>query len=337
METVIITWGAWYVWSHVAQKFLEEGYEVAIVDNLSNSNDDIVTKLHKSTGQFPDFYQVDIKDTVSLERVFNLYENIVGVVHMASQKWAIKSKEKMFFYYDNNIFTNFGLFKLMEKYNIENLVNASSSDVYAHRNSQPPYSENSRFGEYTPYWATKLIMEIILRELSERKWFNIYSLRLFEVVWASSCGNIWEDLTVMDKTMLGEILGSLCGMNDDLTIYWKNLNTYDWSRVFDFVHVEDVAKAFYLSFENLRKKEVGFDAINIWTWKWTSFNDMLDIAKNITWENISINYEDSDPSLPQSSFADVSKAYNQLWWSAQKSLSEGVESAWSYTKKMYLD
>ncbi len=327
METVIVTWWTWYIWSHIVDKFLKAGYEVAIVDDLSNSNENIINNIVKSTWYFPDFYQVDLQNKSALERVFTLYDNIVWVVHSASSKDASINKD-MFSYYDNNIFGTINLLKVMDKFNIKNLVYASSYDVY-NLNLSAPFLEDSKLLSHNPYWTSKISTEYILNDIYHKKWFNILSLRLFEVIWNNKDWYFWEDLSLMNNTILWNIIWNILWIKTDVSSVSSSAD----KLILDFVHVEDVAEAFYLSFEKLKSENVWFEIINIWTWSWHSLSQVLDIISEFSSNKPDIIFSWEIESFV--SYADVSKAKNLLWWSAKNSIKQWLKDSWEYINKHF--
>ena len=341
-KTILITWGLWYIWSHACVVFGQAWYDIVIVDNLSNSHQSVLENISELIGKKPTFYNLDIRDISTFEKVFKDNPEIDGVVHFAAKKSVWESCQDPFLYYENNIIGTHNLLKLMQKYDKKNIVFSSSATVYDSPKLLPPFSENDRLGTYNPYGTTKLIMEYMLKDLSTYKGFNTINLRYFNPVWAHNSWLIWENPKWIPGNLIPYVLKVAKWEIDQVQIYWDNYDTEDWTWVRDYIHVMDVAEAHlnaynqlirYNEYEkenNIDIEKWYYDIFNIWTWDWKSVKEIIDLTKKVTEKEISSKVVDRRPWDIDTSIANPQKAKQVLWREYKRSIYQAIEDARRY-------
>jgi len=173
---LLLTWWTWYIWSHVAVEFINAGYEIAIIDNLSNSIEETINSIEKITWKKPKFYKWDIKNKSDIENIFQ-ENNITAVIHFAWSKAVWESCDDPFYYYENNIVWTLNILEIMDEHNVKNMVFSSSANVYWPEWISPFSESHEVWNTSNPYGTTKFIIERLLRDLSIHKWFNVINLR----------------------------------------------------------------------------------------------------------------------------------------------------------------
>ena len=309
MKTILLTWATWYIGSHWAVALLENWYNVIIIDNLSNSSKSSLKAIEKITWKKPKFYEIDLRNKEKLESVFK--ENkIDSVIHFAWAKAVWESCELPFYYYDNNITWSLKLFELMDKYEVKNIIFSSSATVYRPE-LEAPFSEETPTGNTTnPYWTTKLIIENILRDLSNHKWFNIINLRYFNPVWAHSSGLIWEDPNDKPNNLLPFILKVASWELEQIQVFWDDYPTKE-CRGESCIHPI-------------------YEEINLWTWTPTSVLEMIDITEEIIWRKLDYKITKRRTWDIAISYCNPKKAKEILDWEAKKSIFDAISDSWNF-------
>lgn len=353
MQTLLLTGWTGYIWSHAAVAFLEAGYNLILLDNLSNSSKDVLQKIEKITGKTPKFYQGDIQDTSILEAIFT--ENALdGVIHFAGLKAVGESCEEPFLYYENNILWSIRLFEVMEKFGVRNIIFSSSATVYdtAHQDAPDlitPLSskergwgwglrENSPTGNTSnPYGTTKFLIENILRDMASYKNFRVANLRYFNPIGAHESGLIGENPHDIPNNLLPYIMKVAIWELKELFVFGDDYDTPDGTGVRDYIHVVDLAQAHLKAWEYINKTEKEsqgfFESFNIGTGNGTSVKEMIDITQQIIGSTLAYKIAARRPWDIASAYCSPKKAEKILWWKAQKSVEQAVEDSWNFIQK----
>ena len=343
-KKILITWGLGYIGSHTATLFSEAGYEVVLVDNLSNTHKESALKgLEKIIGKAPIFYEGDVRDSEFMEKIFE-QEVIDGVIHFAAKKAVGESCYDPFLYYDNNIIGTLRLLEVMEKYQVKNLIFSSSATVYDPEKNVPPFTENDRLNTTNPYGTTKLVIEYLLKDMSRNKGFSNIILRYFNPIWAHESGIIGESPKGIPTNILPYILKVANKEIEKLQIFGDDYETPDGSGIRDYIHVMDVAEAHLRALEYLleRKNEANleediptnfWEVFNIGTGNGKSVKEILKIVESVVGTEIAhevVERRDGDVAI---SLANPEKARQILWWEAQRSIVHAVQDAWNFYQK----
>lgn len=332
---ILITGWLGYIWSHTAVVFGQAGYDLVIVDNLSNSHIGVLDAIAQLIWYKPKFYEADIRNTNALEKIFEENSDIDWVIHFAAKKAVWESCQDPFLYYDNNIQGTTTLLKTMLNYNVKNIVFSSSATVYDALKLIPPFSENDRLNTNNPYGTTKLMMEYLLKDMSSYKNFNSVILRYFNPIWAHSSWLIWETPKWIPSNLVPFIYKVAKWEIWKLNVWWNDYKTDDGTWVRDYIHVMDVAEAHlasykhildYIQFQTMAENQVWlYDIFNIWTWHGQSVKEIIEISEKITEKNIEYEISPRRPWDIDISIANPLKAKQVLWREATRSIFQSIE------------
>ena len=361
MQTILLTWWTWYIWSHAAVTFLLAGYNIVIIDNLSNSSDDVVNKIFTISWKKVKFYNWDLRNKTDIEKVF-AENKIDWVIHFAGAKAVWESCDKPSYYWENNVAATGNLVEIMDKYNCKNIIFSSSATVYDPAGT-PPFSEDSKTGWdiSNPYGTNKYVIEHMLRDMSNHRWFNSICLRYFNPVWAHESGLIWEDPNDIPNNLLPFIMKVASWELKEINIFWDDYDTIDWTGVRDYIHVVDLVKGHLKAWEfiedntgqtqgtaptntgrgepclhpenskNLPKN--GFiEYINLWTWNWTSVIEMINYTSEVIWKKLAYKIVDRRTWDLASSYCIADKAKKLLNWEAKLSVKQAINDSWNFIK-----
>lgn len=344
-KKILITGGLGYIGAHTAVVFAQSGYELVLIDNLSNTHkSSVLAGIQAILGYELPFYEWDVRDREFLEELFEEHR-FDGVIHFAAKKAVAESCHDPFLYYDNNVNGSITLLEVMNSFGVKNILFSSSATVYDAEKNIPPFTESDRLNTTNPYGTTKLIVEKVLKDMAEHKWFAAVCLRYFNPIGAHSSGLLWENPKWIPTNLLPFLLRVAKKEIEKITIFGKDYQTPDGTCIRDYVHIEDLAQAHLASYRYLEQRlaeatehedqdEHFFEVFNIGTGVGKSVQEMLTITQSITGEEI--NYQigerrDGDVAV---SLANPTKAKQVLWWEAQKTIIQGVEDAWKfYTKQ----
>lgn len=280
---VLITGGCGYIGSHTAVRLLNEGEEVVIVDNLSNSKRDVIDKIEKITNKKVIFYEYDLCFKDLLKKVFQK-EKIDSIIHFAGLKAVSESVEIPLKYYENNLISTLNLLDCMKEYNVKKLVFSSSATVYGNP-LKLPIKEDFPLSATNPYGNTKLMIENILKDLyNSDNTFDITILRYFNPIGCHKSGLLREDPNGIPNNLMPYIIKVAEGKLPILNIYGNDYNTPDGTGIRDYIHVLDLAYGHVLALKN---KKQGLKIYNLGTGKGTSVLELVNMFEKVN--NITIN------------------------------------------------
>lgn len=326
---ILVTGGTGYIGSHTVVELLENGHNVIIVDNLSNSKKTVLDRIEIITNKKPTFYEFDLLEQEKLEQVFKMH-NIESVIHFAGYKAVGESNQKPIEYYENNIGTTLTLINVMRKYNCKKIVFSSSATVYGD-SDVVPVNENSPVGDVNcPYGRTKLFIEYILKDLyaSDKEW-NIAILRYFNPVGAHPSGLIGEDPNGIPNNLVPYITQVAIGKLERLNVFGNDYNTHDGTGVRDFIHVCDLAHGHLCAINKLETKP-GLVIYNLGTGEGYSVLDMLHAFEKVVGKEIPYRIAPRREGDIEISFADPKKAYEEMGFKTQKTLDDMCKDQWRW-------
>jgi len=328
--SILITGGAGYIGSHTCVELLNTGYDVVVVDNLSNSKPESLKRIQEITGKSLKFYNVDILNKEKLEEVFNENE-IEAVIHFAGLKAVGESVELPISYYHNNITGTLILCEVMKKHNVKKIVFSSSATVYG-MNNKSPLTEDLPLSATNPYGWTKLMIEQILRDIyiSDKEW-SVSILRYFNPIGAHESGKIGEDPNGIPNNLMPYITQVAIGKMDKLNIFGNDYDTHDGTGVRDYIHVVDLAKG-HLKALNKILDTTGIDTYNLGTGIGYSVLDVVKSFEKATGIKIPYKITNRRPGDIAICYADPTKAYNELGWKVEKNLEDMCRDAWRWQK-----
>ena len=334
-KKILVTGGTGYIGSHTAVELIESGFEVIIVDNLSNSNINALDGIEKITGTRPLFEKLDVCDKSQLTSFFEKYPGIEAVIHFAAFKAVGESVVDPLKYYYNNLVSTINLLDLMKKKNIPYLVFSSSCTVYG-QPDKLPVSENAPVKKaLSPYGNTKQIMEEIISDtILSTPLLKAISLRYFNPIGAHSSALIGELPTGVPENLVPFITQSAIGMRNEIKVFGDDYNTPDGSAIRDYLHVVDLAKAHVVAVQRLLKKQgkANYEIFNLGTGKGVSVFEAIESFERATGEKLNYKIVGRRPGDIEQVWGDTSYANNELGWKAEKSLDETMLSAWNWEK-----
>ena len=326
---ILVTGGAGFIGSHTVVELQNAGYEVIVVDNLSNSSEKSLKKVEEITGKPVKFYKADILDEPALEDVFQK-ESIDSCIHFAGLKAVGESVQKPWEYYHNNITGTLLLLDVMRKYNVKNIVFSSSATVYGSP-EVVPVTEECPKGEITnPYGQTKAMLEQVLTDIykADNEW-NVVLLRYFNPIGAHKSGKIGENPNGIPNNLMPYITQVAVGKLEKLGVFGDDYDTPDGTGVRDYIHVVDLAKGHVKAIEKV-KENPGLKIYNLGTGIGYS---VLDIVKNFEEATgITIPYEIKPRRAGDiaTNYADASLAKKELGWTAENGIKEMCQDAWRW-------
>nr|WP_315006027.1 UDP-glucose 4-epimerase GalE [uncultured Capnocytophaga sp.] len=337
MPTILVTGGLGFIGSHTVVELQQAGYEVIIVDNLSNSSIEVLDRISKITGKKPIFEQIDLREKSKVEDFFQRYTSIEGVIHFAASKAVGESVEKPLLYYENNIASLIYILQELQKKEKVSFIFSSSCTVYGQAD-ELPISENAPFKQAeSPYGNTKQINEEIIRDTCHIS-ANIkaISLRYFNPIGAHSSALIGELPNGVPQNLVPYITQTAIGLRESLSVYGNDYPTPDGTCIRDYIHVVDLAKAHIAALERLLKEnnESNYEVFNIGTGKGSSVLEVIKAFEKVTGQALPYKIVGRRAGDVVSAYANTYKANKELLWKAELTLEDALLSAWNWEKKL---
>lgn len=325
---ILVTGGAGYIGSHTCLELLQAGYDVVVVDNLSNSKAEPLQRIQELAGKPLQFEPVDLLDKPGLDRVFATYD-ISAVIHFAGLKAVGESVAKPLYYYQNNVAGTLNLTEAMAKHNVKDMVFSSSCTVYGDPHTVP-IKEDFPLSATNPYGRSKLMIENMLRDVhaADTSW-NIALLRYFNPVGAHASGRIGEDPNGIPNNLLPYISQVAVGRLAKLSVFGGDYPTHDGTGVRDYIHVVDLAVGHIKALQKLAANP-GLAVWNLGTGQGYSVLDVIAAFEKASGCAIAYEIVDRRPGNVAATYADPSKAKSDLDWSAGRSLDEMCEDTWRW-------
>lgn len=329
--SILVTGGTGYIGSHTCLELLQADYDVIVVDNLSNSNREVLNRIRDISGKKVSFYKADLRDGNTLELIFS-QNRIEAVMHFAGLKAVGESVEKPLLYYHNNITGTVTLCEVMARHAVRRLVFSSSATVYGVPDSVP-ITEGFSTCATNPYGRTKLMIEEILRDLhiADQAW-SIALLRYFNPIGAHESGAMGEDPKGMPNNLMPFISQVAVGKLDRLRVFGDDYDTYDGTGVRDYIHVVDLAKGHIKAMEKITNG-VGVETYNLGTGKGCSVLELVKTFEKVTGQRIPYAIVDRRPGDIAVCYADPSLAETMLGWKAVKNIDDMCRDSWNWQKK----
>lgn len=330
--SILVTGGLGYIGSHTVVELINNGYDVVIIDNLSNSQVDVLEKLKKITGKNIKLYIDDVKDKYALMKIFH-QNNIECVIHFAGLKAVGESTEMPLYYYDNNIGSTISLLEVMKEYNCKNLVFSSSATVYGEP-ERIPLDENCRLEATNPYGRTKLFIEHILSDLylSDNTW-NIILLRYFNPIGAHKSGLIGEKPNGIPNNLLPYVAQVATGEREFVRVWGDDYPTKDGTGVRDYIHVVDLANGHVCAINKINDN-CGLKVYNLGTGNGYSVLEVIHAFEKACGHSIAYRIFERRPGDIATCYANPKKAKEEIGFVAKYSIEEMVRDHWNFQKNL---
>ena len=337
MAKILVTGGTGYIGSHTVVELINEGYEVVIVDNLSNSNIEVLNGIEKITGIRPAFENIDCVDYLALDRMFEKYRGIEAIIHFAASKAVGESVEKPLLYYRNNLVSLINLLQLMPIHKIKNFVFSSSCTVYGQPDILPVTEEAPIKLAASPYGNTKQIGEAIIRDtIHANPFYNSIILRYFNPIGAHQTAEIGELPNGVPNNLLPFVTQTAIGLRKQLQVFGNDYNTPDGSCIRDYIHVVDLAKAHVIAVRRLIKNESGkqVETFNLGTGRGLSVLEIITTFEKVNQIKVPYKIVGRRAGDVEKVWANPSFANNVLGWKAGETVEETLRSAWEWEKNL---
>lgn len=339
MARILVTGGVGYIGSHTVVELMQQGYDVVIVDNLSNSNVDVLDGVEQIVGSRPDFLNVDCCDYVAMDNVFAQYLDIVGVIHFAASKAVGESVQEPLKYYRNNILSLITLLALMKEHNVANLVFSSSCTVYGQPDPEHlPVDETAPLKKaLSPYGNTKKINEdIIIDQAHACAQLQATILRYFNPIGAHPSALIGELPNGVPNNLLPFVTQTAAGLRSELKVFGNDYNTPDGSCIRDYIYVVDLAKAHVKAIDRMLQAEdrEQVEIFNLGTGRGLSVLEIVNTFTKVTGVNLPYTIVGRREGDIEQVWAAPHKANTVLGWKADTPVEDVLLSAWNWEKHL---
>ncbi len=337
MARILVTGGAGYIGSHTVVELQNVGFDVVIVDNLSNSNIDVLNGIEKITGIRPAFENIDCVDYVSMDRMFEKYKDIEAIIHFAASKAVGESVEKPLLYYRNNLVSLINLLQLMPIHKVKNIVFSSSCTVYGQPDVLPVTESAPIKAALSPYGNTKQIGEEIIRDtIHANPCYQSIILRYFNPIGAHASAEIGELPLGVPNNLLPFVTQTAIGLRKQLSVFGNDYNTPDGSCIRDYIHVVDLAKAHVIAVQRMlnEKTKSRVETFNLGTGRGLSVLEIIDTFEKVNDVKVPYKVVDRREGDIEKVWADPAYANNELGWTATETVEETLRSAWAWEQNL---
>ncbi|WP_304141774.1 UDP-glucose 4-epimerase GalE [Mesoflavibacter zeaxanthinifaciens] len=334
---VLVTGGLGFIGSHTVVELQNKGFEVVIIDNLSNSSIKVLDGIVSITGKAPQFENLDLKEKSKVQEFFLNHQDIVGVIHFAASKAVGESVEQPLMYYENNINTLVYVLQELTKLEQSNFIFSSSCTVYGQAD-ELPISENAPIKPAeSPYGNTKQIGEEIIKDTCKvTPKLNAIALRYFNPIGAHPTAKIGELPIGVPQNLVPFITQTGVRIREQLSVFGDDYPTPDGTCVRDYIHVVDVAKAHVVALQRLieSKNTSNYEYFNLGTGTGSSVLEVINSFERISGEKLNYKIANRREGDVISAYADTTKANQVLGWKAEFSLDDAMTSAWKWQKRL---
>lgn len=331
---ILITGGTGYIGSHTAVELLNSGYEVLIIDNLSNSNAGVIDKIEKITGRKPIFSKTDLCDRSGLKEYFRENKNIDAIIHFAAFKAVGESVQKPLMYYSNNISGMINLLEEMSENKIENIVYSSSCTVYGEADKLPVTEDSPVKKAESPYGFTKQVGEQMLFDVSKVSDLHSVILRYFNPTGAHDSALIGELPVGIPNNLVPYITQTAIGEREVLTVNGNDYDTPDGTNIRDYIHVVDLAKAHLSALDRIlsRKSSEKAEVFNLGTGKGNSVMEVIKSFEKVSNKKLNYRIGPRREGDVVSIYSETKKANEVLGWKAERDIDNMMLTSWNWQK-----
>ncbi len=333
---ILVTGGLGFIGSHTVVALQNEGYEVVIIDNLSNSSEQVVNGITAITGKKPIFENIDLREKNLVSNFFDRHPDLLGIIHFAASKAVGESVENPLLYYENNINSLVYLLQGISKLSNANFIFSSSCTVYGQALKMPITEDAPVQPAMSPYGNTKQIGEEIIIDSAKVTNINAVLLRYFNPIGAHPSAHIGELPIGVPQNLVPFITQTAIGLRKELSVYGSDYPTPDGTCVRDYIHVVDLASAHVIALQRLieKKNSEKVEIFNLGTGKGSSVLEVINAFEKISGKKLPYKIVDRRDGDVVEAYASTSKANEILGWKAGSSLEDALESAWKWEQKV---
>lgn len=334
---ILVTGGLGFIGSHVVVELQNEGFEVVIIDNLSNSSENVLDGIVAITDVQPIFEKLDLREKGAVQGFFKRHNDVAGVIHFAASKAVGESVELPLLYYENNINSLIYLLQELQKKNGAHFIFSSSCTVYGQADSLPITEEAPIKPAESPYGNTKQIGEEIISDTCKVvSNLNAIALRYFNPIGAHPSANIGELPIGVPQNLVPFITQTAIGLREELSVFGDDYPTNDGTCIRDYIHVVDLAKAHVAALKRLidGKNKMNYEVFNVGTGKGSSVLEVINAFEKVSEQKLNYKIVGRRAGDVIAAYANTEKANNELGWQSESTLEEALLSAWNWEKKI---
>lgn len=334
---ILVTGGLGFIGSHTVVELQQKGFEVVIIDNLSNAGIEVLEGITAITGIAPSFVKLDLRDKAGVSAFFNTHSDIAGVIHFAASKAVGESVENPLLYYENNINTLVYVLQELSRSAKANFIFSSSCTVYGQADTLPITENAPVKPAESPYGNTKQIGEEIIRDTcAVNENLNAIALRYFNPIGSHPTAHIGELPIGVPQNLVPFITQTAIGLREQLAVFGNDYPTEDGTCIRDYIHVVDLAKAHVVALERLlgNTNTSNYEVFNLGTGTGSSVLEVIESFERVSGEKLNYRIAERRPGDVIAAYADTARANNELGWKAESTLDDAMASAWKWEQKI---
>jgi len=333
---IVVTGGLGFIGSHTVVELQNEGFEVVVIDNLSNSSEGVLDGIVNITGKRPVFEKIDLRDKGAVQNFFKKHQDVSGVIHFAASKAVGESVGNPLLYYENNINSLVYILQELKELPNSNFIFSSSCTVYGQAEKMPITEDAPIQAAMSPYGNTKQIGEEIITDSAKVTNINSILLRYFNPIGAHPSAEIGELPLGVPQNLVPFITQTAIGLREKLSVFGSDYPTPDGTAVRDYIHVVDLAKAHVIALQRLLNKQntVKVEVFNLGTGTGSSVLEVIQAFEKVSGKKLNYQIVGRREGDVVTAYANTDKAHNVLGWKTQSSLEEALASAWKWEQKI---
>jgi UDP-glucose 4-epimerase len=333
---ILVTGGLGFIGSHTVVELQNEGLEVIIIDNLSNSSIEVLNGIESITGKKPLFENIDLREKKAVQDFFKAHKTIAGIIHFAASKAVGESVENPLLYYENNINSLVYILQELTQLDNKNFIFSSSCTVYGQAQEMPITEQASVLPALSPYGNTKQIGEEIIQDVAKATELNAILLRYFNPIGAHPTAEIGELPLGVPQNLVPFITQTAIGLREKLSVFGNDYPTPDGTAIRDYIHVVDLAKAHVIALKRLLEKQnaTKVETFNLGTGTGSSVLEVITTFEKVSKQKLNYQIVARREGDITEAYADTEKANAILGWKAQFTLEDALDSAWKWEQKI---
>ena len=333
---ILVTGGLGFIGSHTAVELQNEGFEVIIIDNLSNTSLSVLDGIKNITGKVPQYENLDLREKEKVQDFFKRHQDISGVIHFAASKAVGESVENPLLYYENNVSALVYILQQLQEKPEANFIFSSSCTVYGQAEKMPITEDAALQQALSPYGNTKAIGEEIITDTAKVTNINAILLRYFNPIGSHPTAEIGELPLGVPQNLVPFITQTGLGLREELAVYGDDYPTPDGTAVRDYIHVVDLAKAHVIALQRLlnKKNKSKVETFNLGTGTGSSVLEVIHSFEKVSGKKLPFKIVGRREGDVTSAYANTDEANNVLGWKAQSTLDEAMASAWKWEQKI---